>query len=1518
MSKFTIYSAKGVVRCVAEQIEFNSQWMAESSVTATIRSPYPIAFELGDYIEYRGIHYTLNYSPTARKTHSPHSSLDAFAYDDVKFNGPEDELVRCRFLDFVASDNQVHYSHLPRFSFFCASIYDFIDRLQVNVDRLYDNWTIRWGGDESDASAAHNVFVEIDNQSVWDALGLVASKFKTSFVVEQTVEDGIRKNVVTIGRTAVLSNDVLTYGKGNGLDGVTKDGEQNQMVITRLRAYGSKKNLPEDYYTAAYDPWFRMPQTDFAFSVLGYFPTQDHSSLYSDKMDVIFSGLTLNMTVFFDEDVNDLYRAEYIPRTDGEPSKFLIYGIDLSNDDFSFTRNTITITSGVPKKYIEHHTEYWIDTRLFAPNNMAVRNLMLPDFLSYYAELNGEECLLNPTQVDLVRDANGNVTGYYHREEKATYTPIYEADRVTPKLKYDTYIDAIFDDEDYVAKYGIREGCVYFESENEDDELLEICPTLKGVTKDELTASGYKITLPDGDNGHMDELLVGTDSTENGDTYANYTIDDDGKSTTEEQEEIIKKGFYVEIKDIGFDIKDYLSTENAVLHMVDGPCGARDFELVDSTNNPQHIERTGYSSWKIWLTRTYDEALGIYFPNKDYPIKKGNQFTLLNIEMPRVYVDAASERLKTAALEYLQKNCKPKPTYTPHLDKIKMARDLDAHGVDSLHYRLASGVIMRFKDVDLGIDVDGVNTKLYIDSLTIREKSDALPEYEVQLKEEKEYSTIQKIQNDIAEVRSSVITNGVSTADVRNIAMTIGDDRYVSKKKNDVVEGVISFEQAPRLDAGFITGDFEVGSQGVGVYQRDENWHTETDYVTIRKKLYAKEVEIQRTRHIGGSQIMSATRCKLSHVEDYSTYYRAYFLKKDGMGNAISNDWEIGDQAYMMTFNLVYDEHGMTGNRYYWRVVVGVGTQEEGDCHWVDLSNEAVLSADDFASVSDMRGYDEGSCAPQSDDDVVQLGNRLGVSGRVSAIVLSGAGDDSPYIKQYDGITTFALGDADVQIKPGNSLFKGRLTITEGSYGLRNFTDLSDAVNESVQIGGENLLRNSGFDGEYESVDPSAEKLEVGTELYNDPFKFWTVTGECESVDHETAKSGKACRFASATDKIAQTITLEKDAYYTISFKSYGQVTIAIDGAYTTLGQTGLASDSHFDVKGSGLQTSILFVAREANLELWDVKLEKGRIVTAWTPSVQDTDPVADRFKSLWYLRDALRNGSTDILGGLLLSSIVQCGMFRDGEMQSVTAGISGVMNDGDDVAFWAGGAYEEAVASINKVRSGQPITDDEWKALIGFAATHGGDMFLKGYIYAKGGVFRGTVYANDGVFNGTVNATDGVFRGKIEATEGYFLGSTRNVMTEITPDNFGDYTKETNIADLFIPDFDKIGYCMRFKGEFTPATAKVIELPKLYRNDEQTQAERDKVRTLNSNRVLIYNESNITIKFQGVKGVDTESGHLNTDYFTFAPNTWGILKGDIQNYEENTQISEAERGETLVWTGTLGTSIIDENASVE
>ncbi len=296
--------------------------------------------------------------------------------------------------------------------------------------------------------------------------------------------------------------------------------------------------------------------------------------------------------------------------------------------------------------------------------------------------------------------------------------------------------------------------------------------------------------------------------------------------------------------------------------------------------------------------------------------------------------------------------------------------------------------------------------------------------------------------------------------------------------------------------------------------------------------------------------------------------------------------------------------------------------------------------------------------------------------------------------------------------------------------------EYADKLLESLAVGAENLLLNTGFTGNYKVATLSAAtKLSADTSLYSDKLEHWTGTGSV--VDDTNSMSGYACQIGS----LAQTVVLISGESYVISYKAKGTSVNVSCGGYT--GSDSLTSvyktyTHKFTYQGGG----IFMIS--GNATVCEIKLERGTVRTDWCPSRKDSSPVADEFKHLWYLQDALQ-GNTQIIGGLTLTTMIQLGQFVEGAMKKVNAGISGIWNDDRDVAYWAGGTFEQAIATIQKVIGGDNPTDAEWKNLAKFVVTHGGDIIIRGYIYALGGIFRGIVYAESGEFNGKITtAKDG------------------------------------------------------------------------------------------------------------------------------------------------------------------------------
>lgn len=587
-------------------------------------------------------------------------------------------------------------------------------------------------------------------------------------------------------------------------------------------------------------------------------------------------------------------------------------------------------------------------------------------------------------------------------------------------------------------------------------------------------------------------------------------------------------------------------------------------------------------------------------------------------------------------------------------------------------------------------------------------------------------------------------------ADEAGYAVVAGDvtadspayDRWLRKDRKDTAQDVITF------DKGLEAGEWAEGTSGAALWMDDDGlWHFESDFVNIRKKLTATEVAIQDVHHVGGQMLLTAASCKADFVVDKGSYYRVFFLRHDSDGNTVKNLWRVGDQAYCQTFNLTEETTDNFSNTFYWRLVTGVSTASTldtgtyevdgqevsgSDYHYVDLSKTVAASASD---------------APSAGDDIVQLGYRgTDDAGRQTAILIAGASADgsSPFIRLFEGIDNFSLPSDVEQLKPGDNRLKGVLKMMDGS----TLEDGRDINNLGTARG--NLLKNTGFTGDFESVEITEEGQTIteATPIYSDPLKWWDASNVTVEADDHSA-SGYVASIGVLSQTVEDGFTLGE--WYMLSALVYGQVTMEAGGA----GKTETVSDwTRVDMAFQATTASGL-VRFSGSGKVAEIMLTAGSLPTEWHRANTDNDRSMAEFFGMSYLRDAITGASTNIIGGLIMSQILKVGNYRDGLMTAETGGMSGAMNDEKSPFLWGGGTMEDAIYTIMKYARNpayQP-TDAEVARMAKFVVTHGGrailnDIILRGYIYALGGVFNGTVHAKAGEFEGE----DGLYKISLDA----------------------------------------------------------------------------------------------------------------------------------------------------------------------
>ena len=983
MSTWNIYHKDGskLTDVNGEQItvhglEYSDSWMGECFLTISFKHEVPINFQIGDYIVYRGERFELNYEPGKDKQARPDTYGEGFVYDSVKFNALQDELSRAEFLDVVLNDNELHYTALPKFPFYVQTLDDLLDRIQANLDeqigkglwKIYSRnmersvqrggqkseWMSMYGEGTSD-NVIESMSITVDSQTCWQALALVNEKWDINFIV--------RGRNVYVGTTGIQANHIFKYGLGNGLYEIVQNADSDQSVVTRLRAYGSEKNLPSHYYAdlgVKYVANITKVVTSTTYVDLNI--DIDYVETYFNNKrkdgEEQYPGWVLQVTFDFQTTITGYVtqssssgKCRFYSELKGtqndtgdEESK---EKLDAFISQVKAGNTKMYITSGLNKKNVPSSMKEYAEN---LPNNMSINRLMLPGFphvsmSDFYDSLTDEEKkYVNPT-------------GKQHRFSTDPHRP---------------YIDSV-----NIDQIGLRSASQFFDTDDKTNGIIEIYPTIE-----EMVIGGVRV----------DEIDEGV------------APDDDGRYDGDPGPN--KVDIYLS-KAVDFDIKD-LADDDFSISMKDGMCGGRTFKVASSTKVD--------GRWRLTIERIKDDALEIWFPYKDYPIRKGDHFVLTGITLPDSYVKAASLKLLKYAIAYLDKNDYTRYVYQPKVDELFMARQHDKAVADttgtikSLHDTLKAGDLMEFEDTDFGIG--GI---ISIDQLTIKEEDGKIPTYDITLRDDKEVGTIQKIQDKISSLQNGVNAS-LTESQVKTQVAVEGSKYFVSKLTDDTAKGTITWEKVQKfmqgMDIGdnagqwtrdgvlavfkFLTNNFEQGLYGHGA-QIDEYGNMEANSIFARQFISAPKFVFNE---------ISVTKAEQWNTNGYGT-----IKSVDVTNHTITLKLEENDYGSLSVGDICRGIYADIENSY------GSDTNNEGemdDCGFTIHRGffttyfyvKKIITAEKGKFVFEYGKRSEGTPDPCAFMDFAQYGNFTDEQ-RQSSMYFCSRGRS--YIEVLDGVNTWEI-----------------------------------------------------------------------------------------------------------------------------------------------------------------------------------------------------------------------------------------------------------------------------------------------------------------------------------------------------------------------------------------------------------------------------------------------------------------------------------------------------------------------------
>lgn len=1043
MSRWNIYHKDGTKltdvnddEVVVHGLQYSDKWMGDCFLTIDFKNNAPINFKIGDYIIYRGERFELNYEPGKDKKARLNTYGEGFVYDSVKFNALQDELSRSEFYDVVLNDNELHYTTLPKFPFYVQTLDDLLDRIQANLNEqigvglwkiysrnmersvqrgaLKSEWMSVYGEGTSD-NVIEPKSITVDGKTCWEALALVNSEWDVNFIV--------RGRNVYVGTAGVLAKNIFKYGLGKGLSELIQNADSEQQIVTRLRAYGSEKNLPSHYYadlgvkyfcnitevntaTSYLSVYIDMEYIDNYFTIPRVFVPNDGTGkeqTYGYVLKVTFdfqTVITCVVTALSSGQAVMLYSKVKNNMEDNgdEPSK---ENLDRFIAQVNAGNRKLYITGGLNTKAVPSSMKEYAQN---LPNNMSINRLMLPGFP--HVSLNDYYNSLSKADKEYV-----NPTGKEHVFSTNPHRP---------------YIDSV-----NIQQIGLRSASQYFDNDDKTNGIVEIYPTIE-----EMVVGGVRVDEIDegvapGDNGRFED----GQTVNNVDIYLNPSID--------------------------FDINDLKDSDFSIA-MKDGMCGGRTFKVASS------VKENG--RWRLTIQRVKDDALELWFPYKDYPIRKGDHFVLTGITLPDSYVNAASLKLLKYAIAYIDKNDYTRYVYQPKVDEVFMARQNDQATEDktgtikSLHDTLKAGDIMEFDDDDLHI-----GGKVTIDQLVIRENEGGIPTYEVTLRNDVEVGTMAKIKQQISSLESG---NGkVSSETSKQITdSTINEasKHFLSKLKDDTAQGVITFikglvsEALVKLNGGAYFGkggalideagraileslqsiDYDnAAEQGFAVKKENEKYHAFVTNLTIWGKAIFNQLEVRKLSYAGGNVYLSGAGSKIVKVVpviwgsesnewietsvDKCKGWLCYLLADDGT-TATQNLWREGDQVRCKTIGTLATGTMNTSNKSYWRTIPTHGVSSVNEkihdeydnelyggqmFSWIVLGKHSVvLDGEDESNASAEIGG-----IPEAGDTIVLDGHRAVFVGgqsvdddsRKGVLILESTGDNTPRIVGFKGVDRY-------------------------------------------------------------------------------------------------------------------------------------------------------------------------------------------------------------------------------------------------------------------------------------------------------------------------------------------------------------------------------------------------------------------------------------------------------------------------------------------------------------------------------
>ena len=452
-----------------------------------------------------------------------------------------------------------------------------------------------------------------------------------------------------------------------------------------------------------------------------------------------------------------------------------------------------------------------------------------------------------------------------------------------------------------------------------------------------------------------------------------------------------------------------LTDGNGNLKSDSGKMNSKGDYILNDTYVEDNKSNQDSTKEELWICVQKDTStLGIVMPNASAGFKpqKGDLFVITGIKPPKVLVTAAEKRLDDALVKHMSENNTDQFNYSVKFSRIFLQENPDFASKLNENAKLSIQI-----QGDSNSDGSLIGHEVFVSNYSVKVDNDELAEVEIEL-----VNSLEVTKSDTKQIIDAVkgeavksLSSMVGGSNTNSFNASITDKMYLSKLNDDTAKGTITWEKIQKLLSGLLVGNSNSENGGSWTPDTEGRSHLITDYLEVRMKAIFEELVVKKTSTIGGKEIISPAGGVVAHkVEDVTvTYnnvsqkaYRCYFLAEQE-GDAVDNDFAIGDQVRSESFNVRKGTYHKVGNHFYWRLVIGRDEEpvelEGKKYHYIDLSDT------DCATASDV---------PAKGDVLNQCGNRTDVE-RQNCLIFSAVDTYSPSIGLYHGINSYSFANKE-------------------------------------------------------------------------------------------------------------------------------------------------------------------------------------------------------------------------------------------------------------------------------------------------------------------------------------------------------------------------------------------------------------------------------------------------------------------------------------------------------------------------